>query len=386
MIGTMRNVSRGWSTSISASLSRLEAAGVDVSKVAEALASKFTRVNNLVLHHCPGEISVILYVASQTIKRLHCLEVRPITLGWSLADQRQVSMIGRLTNLQRLRLWGTLGMTGSGLRHLSGLYTLVELSLGTRLYVNGSDFDALLPLRSLSSLHLGGCNGLGDAGLYFLGQMESLKYVSLGVYSGVTTATENISCTGLGSAARLPCLDKLTLKGCESIEDDDLSGLCHSTSLQELCMERCIRITDRGMAFLAMTCSLKHLSVQGCLSLSNQSLEVLGALKKLESLVIGNCWKVNDAAVGSLKSIVSLRSLTLIRCPLLSINGLRDMAEVDHIERFELVGVGGRITGECLRALLSDYSFIVDWHHWDCHVLKTQNSDALLSKVHNASG
>lgn len=386
MIGAMRKVSKGWNISISASLTEIEATGVDTSVIAEALKIRFTRVHSLVLHHCLDGINGILYTAAHAIKRLHCLEVHPFTLGWSAADQRQVSMIGQLTNLQKLKLWGTLGMTGNGLVQLSDLCTLVELSLGTRLYVNGSDLAALLPLRSLSSLHLAGCNGFGDVGLSFLGQMESLKNISLEVYKGRSTNTEIISCNGLDKISRLPCLQRFTLKGCESIEDDDLTGLCHSTTLQKLWMERCTRITDRGMAFLAMICSLNNLSVKHCRSISNQSLEALRALKKLKSLTIGDCWKVTDAAVRSLNTMTCLKSLTLIRCPLLTIAGIKDMAEMNHIQSFELVGVGGGISGACLRALPSEYTVTVDWHHWECHVVKMQSNGDSMSKIHHTSG
>ncbi|GMH40293.1 hypothetical protein BSKO_08197 [Bryopsis sp. KO-2023] len=372
MMGTLRCVSKAWNSAASSCVNSIDAHETTASIVASALHSTFTRATTLVMQGCPDGVNSEFGRVLRKLNRIQSLEILPITLGWTIHHQRQVEAIGSIESLTRLKLWGPVGMTGDGLRRLSKLANLEELSLGSRLQVHGGDLSSLQPLTSLTSLELEGCVTLGNVGLRYIGKLVNLRDVSIGVHKGLAAITQSISYKGLLCMGALPKLKSLQLSGCESVQDRDVEGLWRSPQLETLRLQRLSELTDEGISSLSRIASLTSLSLLKCPNVSDESVAGLACLPRLRVLRLGDCWRVSDAVVGHLASMASLRDLTLSRCALMTDTGLAALADIHHIRTFKLEGVGGEISAEGVYLLSLNSSVCIDWKAWECYVVKVE--------------
>lgn len=370
-MGVLRGVSKSWYIAASASVNSVQAHKTLPSVVADALQTTFTRASCLVLKECHGGISTRLAETILRIGRLRTLEILPVTLSWTHKHQKQLALLGNLTSLHKLRLWGAIGITAEGLYHLSGLCSLSHLSLGSRLYLSGDDFFALLPLKHLKRIELEGCTSIGNTGLRVIGDLKQLSKINLGVYSGTMDYAEQISYWGLQSVCTLSCLKKLSLRGCGTIVDSDMHALSTLVLLQSLRMEFCPKITDKGLQAVGCNTSLSQLTLKGCFDVSNQGIRGLSSLTKLKYLALGCCGKVTDDAVPIFASMPNLHDLILFYCPLLTDKGLIALACACNVHNFKLQGVGSGISGNSILDLsLND--FRVDCQAWEYHIVKVE--------------
>ncbi len=191
--------------------------------------------------------------------------------------------------LKRLNVHGT-KISSNTLDHISGITTLESVDLGSAM-VTDVGLERLSSLPNLKELTVGG-NELGDAGLQALRQLPGLTYLDLngrqGTDSNVWTVRMSdqglealltlkelrelrFGCTSLGigsertrfatvSAMRVtgrwlekmkafPKLERLTLQGCDRVDDDAMNVLATFPSLKEVDLKG-TGVTEKGIAVL----------------------------------------------------------------------------------------------------------------------------------------
>jgi internalin A len=192
-------------------------------------------------------------------------------------------------NLKRLNVHGS-KISDTTLEHISGISTLESLNMGSAM-VTDIGLERLTSLPNLKELTMGG-NKLTDAGLQALRQMPNLTYLDLAGRQGtdanvwairmsdkgldaVLTLKQlrelRFGCTSLGvgiEGARfaevsatsvttgwlekmkaLPKLEKLTVQGCDRVNDDSIRALAALPGLRQVDLKGSA-VTEKGLAAL----------------------------------------------------------------------------------------------------------------------------------------
>jgi internalin A len=200
-----------------------------------------------------------------------------------------LSAIKGWRKLKRLNVHGA-KISDTTLEHISGITTLESLDIGSGM-VTDIGLERLTSLPNLKELTIGG-NKLTDAGLQALRQMPSLTYLDLGGRQGTDANVWAIrmsdvgldailslkalrelrfACTSIGvglEGARfaevsyvsvttgwlekmkaLPKLEKLTLQGCNRLNDDSVRALAALPRLSQVDLKGSA-ITEKGIAAL----------------------------------------------------------------------------------------------------------------------------------------
>lgn len=202
--------------------------------------------------------------------------------------------------LQRLSLRGCRGVTGAGLRRLSGCAQLRSLTLDGCTRVGDDGIASLAPLTSLVELRCEGCVLLTARALEHLQTHTRLQSLDLSMCRGVAS---------LAPLARLTQLRCLRL-GWTAATNDDVRHLCALSALNELQLCR-TRVGDDGLAVLADALPQLHtLDMAGC-PLTEACGASLGSFPALRALSLAGC-AVGDACMAALaRGAPALRSLNL---------------------------------------------------------------------------
>jgi len=146
-----------------------------------------------------------------------------LVLNATEITDRSFEAIGRITNLQEVFSAGCAHLRGDGLKHLGNLRSLKKLSLaGT--FIDDQHGTELGNCKSLVELYLGATD-IGDETLRMLIKCDSLEVLDVG-----GTA---VSAKGLSALVQLPKLRKVNLSA-DGIGDDCIPSLVQMKQLREL--------------------------------------------------------------------------------------------------------------------------------------------------------
>lgn len=102
---------------------------------------------------------------------------------------------------------------------------------------------AKLDLPQLHMLALGYCQNITDAGLAYIGQMQTITQLML-------TGSPQITDAGLPKLLAMKNLTYLDLRGCAGITDRGLQALATKTNWQKILLGGCSSVTANGVAQL----------------------------------------------------------------------------------------------------------------------------------------
>jgi Leucine-rich repeat (LRR) protein len=221
-----------------------------------------------------------------------------------------------LTSLKVLRLDKS-KVTDAGLVHLQPLTNLQALLLSQTTGVTGEGLVHLKPLKNLQVLDLNYAR-VTAAGLATLQGLTSLEELHL-------SNTGRVSADALASLKPLTKLRALNLNWCR-VRDADLEHLRPLTNLTRLYLQFNF-VTDAGLEHLKPLTKLTMLRLGGgpngeiSDTFRDAGLVHLKSLTNLKDLALEHT-QVSDAGLVHLQALTNLEHLRLVRCPLLTNEGM----------------------------------------------------------------
>lgn len=176
--------------------------------------------------------------------------------------------------LKRLDVHGT-KVSDTTLQHISGITSIESLNIGSAM-ITDVGLENLASLTNLKELTMGG-NELGDAGMQALRQLPGLTYLDLSGRQGTDSNVWTISMSdkGLDAVMTLKNLRELRF-GCTSI------GI--GVEGTRLATVSAMGVTTLWLERLKTLPNLQKLTVQGCDRLDDQSVAVLAAFPMLRAV------------------------------------------------------------------------------------------------------
>src|SRR5262245_26654064 len=192
-------------------------------------------------------------------------DLRVLSLEQSNVTADAFDVIGGMSNLQELGLFGAIKTTDAAVAKLSGLKKLQKLELRQALAVTSLALSYLKDMKSLKVLDLAETGNVGN---------EGLEYIK-----GLTN------------------LEELNLWQCR-IDDKGLANLEGLTNLKWLKLDKC-DITDDGLKHLEPLKKLEYLHI-GSTQVTDAGLPHLYRLKNLKHLVVTYLEKVTSEGIDKL--------------------------------------------------------------------------------------
>ncbi len=224
--------------------------------------------------------------------------------GWGPAAAEP---IGRLTSLRNLSLdENPLG--DEGIAHLAGLRQLRELRAWD-VGMTDASVEAIVGMRTLQILSIGGNPGITDASIPLLSRMDSLRELQVGA-SGITLA-------GIQKLqAALPnCVvyahtssnsDELDLRG-QIVSDATLPRIIAGQQPKTLILEG-PGITDASVPYLAALPGVTRLKLHG-VSITNEGLSPFAAAHSINWIEFWNMPQITEAALPHIARIPDLKAV-----------------------------------------------------------------------------
>jgi Leucine-rich repeat (LRR) protein len=339
----------------------LVAAGIGATLKAEApqadVAQRIEALGGYVVRDAGGNIVEVslarTWAKDADVERVAEIEsLKRLDLSFTYVTDRGIEQLGRLRQLEDLRLDTAEFITDSAMSHLRANPAL------RRLVLRGTDItDVGLPyvaeLKGLTSLDIS-FSMLGDVGLESLPELTELEELKLGgnLITGIN----------LNFLKLLPKLKKLSFHGIQRrnasacwsplITDLDLDSISLLSGLEELDLGigislgmrgepaapgggNCrvtggIQVSDLGLAKLSKLKKLRRLDVSGA-QLTPAGLKVLQSLPQLERLSLWNVPALDDSAAAVLAAIPSLVNLDMSYTSI-SDEGLRSLAALPNLK------------------------------------------------------
>ncbi|XP_027190898.1 EIN3-binding F-box protein 1-like [Cicer arietinum] len=285
------------------------------------------KLTSLTVDFCPGVTDTGLEAIGKGCPNVKNFQLHRCAF---LSDNGLVSFTKAAPSIERLQLeechrvtqfglFGVLFNCGAKLKALTLIrcYGIKDLNL---------EFPAVSPCKSVLSLSIRKCPGVGNSTLAVLGKLcPLLQHLELIGLEGITDAgflsllerskaslsNVNLSgCINLTDAGVLPMvklhgstLGVLNLNCCKKVGDTSLTAIAGNCPLlSDLDVSRCA-ISDAGIAALArgILLNLEVLCLAGCSLVSNKSLSALKKLgHSLEGLNIKNCKSISSRTVDKL--------------------------------------------------------------------------------------
>ncbi len=351
-----RQLSRACRLAFSCATRRLTIRNVTSKRLATSLLTAFKSVTAVHVSHHVGYLHSKLRLCTQ----LRELSFEPVHSAGHKEDQ--LSIIRSLHRLEKLRLWGPIGGTSVGLKHLTALRNLTSLSLGSKLQIHGSDLYIFASCWKLQTLELVGCTSLDDSGLSVFSQLTILTTLRLSI---AVDGHCRVSSTGIRFLSHLTTLCSLDLARFTTLRESDLTHLSHLLQLTQIKLNGL-----HGMAYTTGWCvpsliTLRELSLRHLPSLEDVALVPLSQLTQLTTLHVGNCPNATDATVAALCTLDRLEHLKIDRFPWLTEQGLDALLHMTSIQTLKVTGVYS-ISGDafCEAVVNNGLSYDVDaWRH-----------------------
>jgi len=305
-------------------LRRLGLAGIRVSPRALASLATLPHIEQLTTPIGLSDEGMAEIAKMKSLRILHVAQDQLTDKG--------VCLVGGLTNLESLDLYGNAKLTDAGLEALTNLRLLRHIRLGMEGPFTDRGMAHLAKLPALKVLWLD-THGITDNGLRELAQSRSLERLCVHWLDALTAR-------GVAYLKKMPQLKGLDV-GSARLTDVDLAHLTVMPNLD--CLVLPGGFTDVGIRHLAGLDHLKYLWVN-CSStspLTDEALASISQLRELESLHIGGTGFTNEG-IGRLGEMENLCALHIAFWPgmdnetlkLLALHkGLRELSwsSSDHV-------------------------------------------------------
>jgi hypothetical protein len=219
-----------------------------------------------------------------------------------------VAAIKDWRKLKRLNLHGTKS-SDTALEHISGISMLESLNVGS-IMLTDVGLERLTTLPRLRELTMGG-NELGDAGLQALRQMPALTYLDLSGRQGTDSNVWAISMSDVGLEAILTLKELRELRfgctaigvGIEGAKFAEISAMSVTpvwlermkalTKLEKLTLQGCDRINDNSVKDLIAMPALREIDLKGT-AVTEKGLAALRAAKP-KAVIYSGPWVAKSA-------------------------------------------------------------------------------------------
>jgi hypothetical protein len=190
-------------------------------------------------------------VTDESLAQLDGLEhLEGLILDRTSVTDAAMKRIRQMKTLTLLNLAKT-QVTDAGYRELRGLIGLTNLGLDTT-KITSDGLASVGELTNLASIALGGCHGVDDRGMPYLGKLTKLRSLAM---SGVS-----VTDAGLAQLKPLVELDFLVISG-PNLTDRAVETITGFTKLNQLVIGRS-QIGDEGLRMLATAKSLRKLALE----------------------------------------------------------------------------------------------------------------------------
>lgn len=261
--------------------------------------------------------------------------------------------LGKLANLEVLRLYGCHKITDKGFNRLfAQLDQLHTLELAFCWWHEGHKLmlppnlvhldlheskrlvdDAIIAIRNkqgLRTLNLFQCLELTDRSLKALRGLADLRWLDVGSIRALTDA-------GLGHIATLTGLEHLSICDNAHFTGQGLQQLAGLRQLAELNLWHCEAMTDEGLRVCASMPRLRRLNLASCSRIGDAGLRALRRSEQLRELFLDDCQGVTVAGIRHLSQL-KLRELTLSRCRQVDDRALPVLATMRSLRFLDLRG------------------------------------------------
>jgi hypothetical protein len=145
------------------------------------------------------------------------------------------------------------------------------------------NFAQLLEVKTLTSLHVGGCWELKNTTLEKLSNLPHLLNLSI---SRVSTLSEE----GIRHISTHPTLSTLRISNCPLITDGDIEPLVAMKSLTRIDLDATVRITDKAIrSTLACLPNIMELVLIALPQITDEGIRILEVQETLKHLLIRRC-------------------------------------------------------------------------------------------------
>lgn len=298
---------------------------------------------------------------SSLVEFMPFTELRELDLSGTQVTDSGLVHLSTLTKLSSLSLQHD-AITGDGLKYLP--LSLRSLNLDRSCF-DDRGVSALLRLHNLNELRLRECR-VSDRILPSICSLKSLLLLNL--------AFNNLSWSKLSQLSSIPFLSHLYLDGIEikkrgeleflarmrvntlslsecSCRDADLQTIGKIKSLMVLNLARSNDLTDSGICFLSHLRSLKHLTLSNNLHLKAANVGQWGPFPELQTLSLSDTATGDECLEQLSRSFPKLRHLWLEHT-LISDDGVAKLTRCKEISLLNLQS-NLRLTDACLESLQS---------------------------------
>lgn len=195
-------------------------------------------------------------------------------------------------------------MDDQKLSHISGLKNLRALSLSSSATITDLGVGYISNL-DLTTLSLGICNQIGNAGISFLSRVITLTDLSLKQCKAITYH-------GYAALSVLTNLKTLRLEDCG---ESNLEFLRNFTFLEAVDLSKCMFLKKKEILPVTLCLSnLLELNLSGCRKLKNEAIEKILHLTKLRALNLAQCTKITTSGILRCTALQNLRYLDFTDC------------------------------------------------------------------------
>ncbi|XP_075748083.1 uncharacterized protein LOC119172887 [Rhipicephalus microplus] len=268
--------------------------------------------------------------------------------------------------LQRLAGFGEDGVLSTTL----GVKALTHLGLEDCTLVSDAGLESIsLGLVQLSSLDLSMCLSVTDSGLQHVGEMASLKKLSLVSCEELTGLSIHHLAVGRFS------LCSLDLSYCNHIDDDAISNISRGsglvtlttlnitacpitdvgvsllaqklTDLRTLNISECDLVTKDGIAVVASHLhNLRAIHMRYCMGLTNIALKHLSRISSLEVVVLKSCSKIRSKAMAFIAPGKTPSNIVELDVSFTAINDVGARYIAQGMQKLRVLNLSGCMVGD----------------------------------------
>lgn len=318
----------------------------------DCLSSRLPNLEELYLVGCDHIADSSMGFIAARLPKLRVLDIK----------ECEVSNAG----LQRLAGFGEDGVLSTTL----GVKALTHLGLEDCTLVSDAGLESIsLGLVQLSSLDLSMCLSVTDSGLQHVGEMASLKKLSLVSCEELTGLSIQHLAVGRFS------LCSLDLSYCNHIDDDAISNISRGsglvtlttlnitacpitdvgvsllaqklTDLRTLNISECDLVTKDGIAVVASHLhNLRVIHMRYCMGLTNIALKHLSRISSLEVVVLKSCSKIRSKAMAFIAPGKTPSNIVELDVSFTAVNDVGARYIAQGMQKLRVLNLSGCMVGD----------------------------------------